>query len=170
MSNRKSHSFGVVSSQNISKIARWHNKIDKIAVLNNSLLEQLSICIKIIYRLWNKPANVYRVGRRKAVSFGFKFFCILLVSKNHFDASLGIVKIASNSGNMCVFTLLGDHLQLLDGTYTLFRKKHNYFNTIYSGKTFKSRFACISRCCRKYDNILFYVVFLFCHLHESWQN
>ena len=131
------HLRRIICRQYISEIPRRNNDIDLFTAFDCALFDQFHICPHVISHLGNQSADVYGIGRRELVAFCLQLFCQLSVVEDIFNCGLGVVKVAFDGKDMCVGSLLGDHLPCLHLADAVFREEHDDFRIGHVRKSFQ---------------------------------
>ena len=168
--DRKSHLFCIVCSKDISEVTGGNNYIDLLSVLDLAVMYQCCISIYIIYDLRNKTSDIDRVCRRELESCLVKLCCHLMIIEHLLNCSLGIIKVACDSYNIGIGTLLSYHLLLLDRTYTMLRIKYDDLGSRHICKACHCSFTCISGSCSEDHDLILDVVLLRCCCHQMWKD
>ena len=75
-----------------------------------------------------------------------------------------------NPYHICIFTLLGHHLLLLDRAYTVLRIEYNDFRSRNIGKSCQRCLSGIAGSGGQNDDFFFFMIFARCGGHEIWKD
>ena len=79
--NRNTHFFSIVSSQDITKVTCWHYYVESFVFVNSTLCYELSIGIYIIYHLRCQAADVNGVRTGEHNTFCSNLFCCSFINE-----------------------------------------------------------------------------------------
>ena len=79
--NRNTHFFSIVSSQDITKVTCWHYYVESFIFVNSTLCYELSIGIYIVHYLRCQAADVNGVRTGEHHTFFCNLFCCSLINE-----------------------------------------------------------------------------------------
>ena len=142
----QTHALGIVTGQDIAKVAGRHAELHGIAGLDGAGAQQLRIGGKVVDDLRHQAPDVDGVGARKHRAGGFKTLGKLLIGKDALDGTLGVVEVATDAADGDVVALLRGHLQVLDAANLALGIKDGDARARGVGKAGECGLAGIARC------------------------
>ncbi len=148
------HMLCIVCCKDISEIACRNNYVYLVAESDLAVLDKLCIGRYIVDDLRCKSAPVYGVCRGEHHTVVSKCFCNLRISKDSLYTVLSVIKVALDSTNAYIFSVLSRHLLFLHCRNSVLRIEHKDLCALNVFEAFESSLSCISRCCNKDNDLL----------------
>ena len=134
---RHTHLTGVESGQNIAEVAGGNANIHRFPGLHTLITQQVTVGGNVVDDLRQHTTPVNGVCRRQEVAALCQLLTQLFIGEQPLDTGLGIVKVSVHRANTHVVTLLGEHLQLLNGRNAILRIEHQDTGAIHILEAFQ---------------------------------